>query len=173
MRILYRGSLDSCNYACAYCPFAKRDATREAHERDRREVSRFVEHVRRDQTITGIFFTPWGEALTHRWYQRAIAQLSQLENVEKVAIQTNLSVRPAWLDDARAQRVGIWATFHPTQIERGAFVRRALDYHGRGVSISVGIVGLPEQLDHARALRAELPSEIYVWVNAAKTTHGV
>lgn len=173
MRILYRGSLDSCNYACTYCPFAKKEATREAHERDRCEVRRFVEHVRTDERITGIFFTPWGEALTHRWYQRAIAELSELDHVEKVAIQTNLSVRPGWLDDARAERVGIWATFHPTQIERDAFVRRARDYHARGVSISVGIVGLPEQLEHARALRSELPREIYVWVNAAKKTHGV
>lgn len=172
MRILYRGSLDSCNYACAYCPFAKNEASREAHVRDRREVERFVEHVRGDARITGIFFTPWGEALTHRWYQRAIAELSNLDHVEKVAIQTNLSVRPAWLDDAKPERVGIWATFHPTQIARDAFVQRALEYHARGVSISVGIVGLPEQLEHAEALRAELPREIYVWVNAAKTTHG-
>ena len=59
MRILYRGSLDSCNYACTYCPFAKNDATREAHERDRREVERFVAHIERERERTyGIFFTP-------------------------------------------------------------------------------------------------------------------
>ncbi len=173
LRILYRGSLDSCNYACSYCPFAKNEASREAHERDRRELERFTAHIEQTETRNyGIFFTPWGEALTHRWYQRAIATLSRLDHVEKVAIQTNLSVRPRWLDAARPERVGIWATFHPTQIKRDAFVRRALDYHARGVSISVGIVGLPDQLDHARALRAELPDDIYVWVNAAKTTHG-
>ena len=38
----------------------------------------------------------------------------------------------------------------------------------RGVRFSAGVVGIPAQLDQARALRRALPSEVYLWVNAAE-----
>ncbi|MBY0459784.1 MAG: hypothetical protein K2V38_20890, partial [Gemmataceae bacterium] len=42
----------------------------------------------------------------------------------------------------------------------------------RGVRFSVGVVGLSEHLDEIRALRAELPPEVYLWVNAYKRGRG-
>ncbi len=172
LRILYRGALDSCNYACGYCPFAKKPASRETLATDLTALERFVGHIATtcDRTY-GILFTPWGEALAHRGYQRACAALSQVDHVERVAIQTNLSARAAWLRDARAERVGIWATCHPGQVKRETSVSRAMEYAAAGASLSVGIVGLPEHLEEARALRDELPAAIYVWVNAAKSSH--
>ncbi len=44
----------------------------------------------------------------------------------------------------------------------------ALKLTARGVRYSVGIVGLPEHLAEARAVRAALPPEVYLWVNAAE-----
>jgi MoaA/NifB/PqqE/SkfB family radical SAM enzyme len=48
------------------------------------------------------------------------------------------------------------------------FVGRCSELRERGVRFSVGIVGLPEHLEAARRLRAELPDEVYLWVNAAE-----
>jgi hypothetical protein len=42
LSILYRGPLSSCNYACGYCPFAKRRETAAELARDREALARFV-----------------------------------------------------------------------------------------------------------------------------------
>ena len=96
LSILYRGPLSSCNYDCHYCPFAKHHETAAELADDRRKLRRFVQWVgdRPASDEIRVFFTPWGEALTRRWYQEAIAELSHLPHVRKVAVQTNLSCRP-------------------------------------------------------------------------------
>jgi hypothetical protein len=38
----------------------------------------------------------------------------------------------------------------------------------RGVTFSVGVVGTRENVAHAEALRARLPGDVYLWVNAYK-----
>lgn len=169
LTILYRGPLSSCNYGCDYCPFAKRKESRVEHARDQRALERFVEWVTgRTSDVLSIFFTPWGEALTHRRYRDALVHLSRLPNVRKAAIQTNLSLGTAWAVAGNVARLGLWATYHPTQVSRSSFRRRAVETHGRGIPISVGIVGLRENVVEAEAIRRELPPEIPVWVNAYK-----
>ena len=64
--ILYRGPLSSCNYACGYCPFAKRRDTRAALARDAADLARFVDWVRGQRRALRVLFTPWGEALVRR-----------------------------------------------------------------------------------------------------------
>jgi len=89
--ILYRGSLSSCNYACTYCPFAKTANTREELLADERQLERFVAWVgTQSDRRMGILFTPWGEALLHRYYRRAMLALAAMPHVYRVAIQTNL-----------------------------------------------------------------------------------
>jgi hypothetical protein len=170
--VLYRGPLSSCNYACAYCPFAKRRESREELARDRAALERFTRWIGDRRAPTEVFFTPWGEALIRRAYQGAIVRLSWMPHVAKVAVQTNLSCDPSFLEDADRSRVAIWATFHPTQIERARFVDRLRVVHALGVRISVGVVALDAHLAEAQALRRELPDDVYLWVNAAKRTHG-
>ena len=173
LHVLYRGPLASCNYACSYCPFAKRAESRPERDQDRAALERFVAHVEGASAQRwAIFFTPWGEALVRVGYQRAIRRLSQMPHVERVAIQTNLAVSPRWLRDANAAKVGLWCTFHPTETEQAPFVERVLAHRRSGASVSVGVVGMPEHLEAARALRAALPEDVYLWVNAAKRTHG-
>ncbi len=91
INILYRGPLESCNYDCKYCPFAKKKNTREELRYDAACLEKFVAWVTQQNRDISILFTPWGEALIRRYYQTALVQLSRLVNVKKVAIQTNLS----------------------------------------------------------------------------------
>ena len=75
--VLYRGPLTSCNYACAYCPFAKTANTREELGADAIVLDRFVGWVaEQSDRRVGVLFTPWGEALVHRHYQQAMLRLA-------------------------------------------------------------------------------------------------
>jgi hypothetical protein len=173
LTILWRGPLESCNYGCEYCPFAKKVEGPAELARDRAALARFVEWVEARPAVRpgqrlALFFTPWGEALVRPWYREALARLSRLPHVDKVAVQTNLSVRLDWVEQADPAKLGLWATYHPGEVDRARFVARCLDAVARGVPLSAGIVGLREHLDEAEALRRELPPHVYVWVNAYK-----
>ncbi|MFG1925721.1 STM4011 family radical SAM protein [Cryptosporangium sp. NPDC048952] len=170
LSLLYRGPLASCNYDCAYCPFAKRRDSPATLRADREALERFTDWVTRnpDGDRLSVLFTPWGEGLTRTWYQRALADLSQLPHVGTVAIQTNLSAKFGWMADADFERLALWATYHPTQIAKGNFLARCETLRSRGVRFSVGIVGLPAHYEDARWLRKALPEDVYLWVNAAE-----
>ena len=171
MRILYRGPLASCNYDCPYCPFAKRRDTPAQLRADRVALHRFVDWVRRNpygHDRLSVLFTPWGEGLTRTWYREAIAGLSHVSHVERVAIQTNLAGRLDWLSTVDTTRAALWATYHPGQVSHDAFVARCRRLDGLGVRYSVGVVGLPAHLEPARRLRQALPDTVYLWVNAAE-----
>src|SRR5437773_727854 len=94
LRILYRGPLESCNYGCEYCPFAKKEDAPETLAADENALNRFVDFIaaRPNTDRLSTFFTPWGEALIRPWYRQALIRLTHLPNIERAAIQTNLSV---------------------------------------------------------------------------------
>ncbi|ARE77774.1 MULTISPECIES: STM4011 family radical SAM protein [unclassified Streptomyces] len=168
LTLLYRGPLASCDYDCPYCPFAKRRDTTALLRADRAALERFTDWARsRTEDRLSLLFTPWGEGLVRSWYRRALVELSHLPHVERVAIQTNLSCRTDWLADADPATLALWCTYHPGQTPYDRFLAKVRDLADRGVRHSVGIVGLPENLEHARRLRAALPSHVYLWVNAA------
>lgn len=169
LSILYRGPLSSCNYGCPYCPFAKHVETRAEHETDRRALERFINWVEThggDQI--GIFFTPWGEALIRKRYQEAFIRLTNLPNVVKVAIQTNLSCRLDWVERCDKSKTALWATYHPGETQRQRFLDKCRELRQRGVRFSVGIVGLKEHTAEIEAMRAALPTDVYLWINAYK-----
>lgn len=169
LSILYRGPLSSCNYGCGYCPFAKRRENAAELADDRRALERFVGWVSgRAGDRVSVLFTPWGEALTRRWYREALIGLTHMPQVGRAAIQTNLSRGLDWVDRCDKSRLALWATFHPSQVDRPEFVARCRELDRRGVRFSVGVVGLKEQLPEAEALRRELPTNVYLWVNAYK-----
>jgi MoaA/NifB/PqqE/SkfB family radical SAM enzyme len=168
-RVLYRGPLSSCNYACAYCPFAKRAETHAELEGDRRSLDAFLKWITEQRHCRfGVLFTPWGEALVRRWYQQALVALTRLRHVQRAAIQTNLSCGVDWVNECQLDRLALWATYHPSETNRGAFVGKVRRLHEHGVRLSVGIVGLREHWDEIEALRKELPCEVYLWINAYK-----
>lgn len=171
--ILYRGPLSSCNYACDYCPFAKTRNTRAELADDARRLERFVDWVegRRGERV-GVLFTPWGEALIRRPYRDAMRRLSRMEHVYRVAIQTNLSFGPDWVDGCDLEALSLWTTWHPTQTSMSGFLERVRGYRDRGVELSVGVVGFREAFDEIEQLRRELPADVYLWVNAYKREPG-
>lgn len=169
LSILYRGPLSSCNYACDYCPFAKRAETPEQLAHDRACLDRFVGWVgSRTADALGVLFTPWGEALVRRWYQDALAELTRMPHVTKAAIQTNISCKLDWVEGCDKSKLALWCTFHPTETTRERFLAKCNELIARGVRFSVGVVGLKEHLAEIELLRSELPPDVYLWVNAYK-----
>jgi MoaA/NifB/PqqE/SkfB family radical SAM enzyme len=174
LSILYRGSLSSCNYGCEYCPFAKRSNTAAELAQDKAELDRLVAWVseRDPSDQLGILFTPWGEALIHSYYQQAIVRLSQLPQVRKVAIQTNLSGGLDWVPDCDLDSMALWTTFHPGEVEIDRFLAQCGVLDQYQAKYSVGIVGLKEHQDDALRLRQSLDPAVYLWVNAYKRQVG-
>lgn len=174
LTILYRGPLESCNYGCAYCPFAKKVEGSEALARDRDALARFVSWV--DAQPAGdrlsVFFTPWGEALVRPWYQDALATLTHARAVEKVAIQTNLSSGLKWLARCDTRKLGLWSTFHPEWADRTTFLAQVAAARSAGASLSVGMVGFRRFKEEMAAMRAALPADVYLWINAVKRSGG-
>jgi MoaA/NifB/PqqE/SkfB family radical SAM enzyme len=167
--MLYRGPLSSCNYDCSYCPFAKHHETARELAIDRAALERFVDWVAtRPDDRLGLFFTPWGEALVRRWYQQAFARLTHLPQVWRVAVQTNLSCRLDWINACDASKLGLWCTYHPTQIARDDFLAQCARLTAMNVRHSVGVVGVREHFDDIADLRAALPPTTYLWINAFK-----
>ena len=167
LSLLYRGTLASCNYACGYCPFAKKQDSRAALARDAREVARFTDWVSDQQRPISVLFTPWGEALVRRHYRTAMQTLAALPQVRQVALQTNLSGPLAWLDKMPGlEKIGLWCTYHPGQTTLARFLERCARLDALKVRYSVGVVAMPEHYEAIRALRAALPAQTYLWLNA-------
>ncbi|TWU17857.1 STM4011 family radical SAM protein [Allorhodopirellula heiligendammensis] len=170
-RILYRGSLSSCNYACGYCPFAKTTNTRAELDRDWQQLDRFVDWVEASQRPVGVLITPWGEAIIHRYCREAMIRLSWMDHVHRVVIQTNLSGHLDDLSEARVDRMAIWATFHPDETDLPRFLKRCQTLDDLGIRFSVGVVGFKEHFDAIANLRSRLGSDIYLWVNVPKSSN--
>ncbi|GAB3662977.1 hypothetical protein GCM10027589_26320 [Actinocorallia lasiicapitis] len=168
LTILYRGPLASCDYDCAYCPFAKRRDTPAQLRADRAALERFVTWASEQPFELAILFTPWGEGLVRSWYRDALVRLSLLPHVRRVAIQTNLSHRTSWTEAADPAKLALWTTYHPDQVPYERFLAKSRDLTARGIRHSVGVVGFPEHLGSARRLRADLDPGTYLWVNAAE-----
>lgn len=166
LSILYRGSLLSCNYDCGYCPFAKAQDSRESLANDAAELDRFVQWVSQQTRPIRILFTPWGEALIRRYYQDAIAELGTMRHVERIAIQTNLSLSTSAIERCQSDKLALWCTYHPSQISRQQFIEKCAFLAEQEVRFSVGMVGNRDEIDEIAAMRQALPAEIYLWVNA-------
>lgn len=173
--IQYRGSLKSCNYACSYCPFAKRPGSRRELEKDeaalRRLVSGLSEHSSAFEGKLGILIVPYGEALIHSYYWKEMAALSRLFFVEAVGAQTNLSFQQERClelyekEGGDIRKLRIWGTFHPEMEQPQVFAEKCRYLSARGVRLSVGAVGNPAAIADIRELAALLPEDIYLWIN--------
>lgn len=167
--ILYRGPLSSCNYACSYCPFAKTSNTAAELRTDEACLNRFCDWIEEqaDREI-GVLITPWGEAMIHPSYQRAMTRLSHLPNVYRIAIQTNLSGQLDWLAEADRQTLALWTTWHPTQCTMEAFLGKCHELAALNVRFSVGVVGFNEERAAIAELKEQLPPGTTLWINAYK-----
>lgn len=168
LSILYRGPLSSCNYACSYCPFAKRRENRRQLQVDKLALQRFVEWASLQLHLKlQIFFTPWGEALVRRYYREAIETLCSLEQVSKVVIQTNLSAPLGFAPRCR-EKLAFWATYHPDWTSHDSFLAQCQRLTAWKVDYSVGVVGFSRFREAIARLRKALPESTYLWINAVK-----
>jgi MoaA/NifB/PqqE/SkfB family radical SAM enzyme len=166
----YRGRLASCNYACSYCPFAKRRDTRATLRQDAEDLQRFVDWVGAQSLapFSGmrVMFTPWGEALIRRHYQQAMLRLAAMPHIAQVSAQTNLSGPLTWLASAPSDKLSLWCTFHPSQTSTERFVSRSKTLDDLGIRHSVGVVAMPAHYAAIRELRSALPARVPMWLNA-------
>lgn len=168
LSILYRGPLSSCNYACDYCPFAKRKESRRELEHDRACLLRFADWAEAQNDIRlRIFFTPWGEALTRRYYRETLVRLAAAPQIEKLAVQTNLSSPLAFAAACRG-KLALWATYHPDWGRRERFLAQCRRLEAMGIPFSVGMVGFARFRQEMSEMRASLAPSTYLWINAVK-----
>jgi hypothetical protein len=179
LQVLYRGPLESCNYGCTYCPFAKRREQAAAVRVDRKALTRFVDwacdasNLGARANALEVLFTPWGEALHRARYQKAIGRLLAEPHVPFVGVQTNLSASPKWIEtipvDQRS-KLTLWASWHPTETSLASFVARVQKTQFLGVTVSAGAVGLRENLELIDRLNEDLHKvgSRVQWINAYK-----
>lgn len=170
--ILYRGPLAGCNYRCAYCPFAKQVDAPDVVAEDQCALRRFTDWVAKSSHRISVFFTPRGEVLNHPWCWDAVQRLSHMTNVVRVVAQTNLSCALDRLQHCTREKIALWCTYHPSQVRRDRFLRQCSRLDELGVRYSVGCVGMIEDISQIESLRAQLPPDVYVWVNAHKHQAG-
>lgn len=165
--ILYRGSLDSCNYDCPYCPFAKKKNTREELAYDKQCLERFTNWVAGREETINILLTPWGEGLIRGYYQKAMIDLSHMKHVTKIAIQTNLSCSLNWIDQVDKDAFALWITYHPNEVRFEDFVNKCKILINKGIAFSIGVVGVKDHFEAIERLK-ETITERYIWINAYK-----
>ncbi len=167
--ILYRGRLSGCNYDCGYCPFAKRIDDKDTLSQDATDLMRFVDWIEtRKEDALRILFTPWGEALIRKSYQKALVHLSHLPQIKRVSIQTNLSCALGWIEALNPKTASLWCTYHPSEVSSDKFLEKCQILETAGIRYSVGIVGKKASFEKIAELKERLPEKAYLWVNAYK-----
>ena len=166
LTLSWRGPLESCNYACGYCPFATRPARARVLAADRAALDRFVAWVKAAGRPLRVRLVPYGEAMVHPWYPAALGRLASFPHVEAVSIQTNGSSRPAPIAGP-ADKVTLWVSYHPTETALGPLLARLAAWRALGVRVAVGAVAEPAHRAAIEALAAALP-EGRLWLNAKK-----
>lgn len=172
--IYYRGAIRSCNYKCGYCPFSKVPFSQCLIEKDSIYLSKFIDYVKRSENLRTIMIIPYGEAIIHSHYVQAVMQLSKIDFLETICLQTNLSFdidnfANKMIDqNGNLNKLSFWCTFHPSQTTASEFLIQCKKLLFYGISFSVGTVGDFKQIGEIRKLRKGLPITIYMWVNALK-----
>lgn len=171
LQLYYRGSLNFCNYSCSYCPFSKKKWSERKIQQDKQQLEQFVQQVEKIGFLGAIQIIPYGEAMLHSYYWEAMAQLSAMQKIDYVGIQSNLSFPiEKFLStleklDAKKEKFRIWGTFHPEMVTMEAFVEQCEKIRQAGIGVSVGMVGVPGQLQQVKRMREQLSEECYLWIN--------
>jgi len=172
----YRGSLKSCNYSCNYCPFAKnKNCSKEELADDRKNLEFFVtsllEKTGSDGTKCAVQIVPYGEALIHRYYWKALARLSNNNFIEAAGAQTNLSfdidkmIEEYTRNGGLASKLRLWCTFHPQMVTADRFLSQCRKLSGYGILYCAGAVGNPRDTSQIQYLRQHLPDNVYLFIN--------
>lgn len=170
--IYYRGIATDCNYDCSYCILEK--SKKYSAWDDERYLYKFVNFIRKTKfkEPVSVMFTPHGEALTKDYYYKAIAKLTQSENVAMVSCQTNGSFTTKGLlyklnnNKVNKKKLSLWVTFHPEVVNMGLYdFANTMIELSNIVTISVGAVGVREFGNDLVIMQNILTPKIYYWIN--------
>lgn len=169
--IYYRGSLKSCNYQCAYCPFCKHQSSVRELTDDNKALEQLIRFIEKAVRPISLMITPFGEALIHPYYQEALAYLTTLPQVRAVGCQTNLSLYlPSFLaliaqyrGDLRKLR--LWCSYHPSMVKEESFFAACSILSEAAVPHCVGAVAIAENIVVLKKLKKHLSNDIYFWLN--------
>jgi MoaA/NifB/PqqE/SkfB family radical SAM enzyme len=170
--VLFRTRLEWCNYTCGYCPWNANETRvpAAAFRDDERRLRRILDRVAELPEPVEFFITPKAEYLVLPYWRDAVARLLSLPQVERVTVQTNLSLDvAAFLDRADATKLALWTTYHPSEVsadELEALHAKWRLLRERRVPFSVGVVGTHANLPLLPELRRRLDPAVYLWVNA-------
>ena len=140
-------------------------------EKDRERLFRFVRFLKRQDAKGAVQIVPYGEALIHAYYWRALAQLSRMKEIEAVGAQSNFSFPVEKMlkifisSGGDLQKLRLWGTFHPEMTSARAFLEQCRKLSDCRVLYCVGAVGDPAQIEEIRKLREKLPESVYLWIN--------
>lgn len=172
----YRGSLDSCNYSCSYCPFAKKpQCSRQKLLKDEESLVNFADTVisktNTEKTKCAVQIVPYGEALIYKYYWRELSRLTCSSYIEAAGAQTNLSFNIDNMlglfvkNNGNLSKLRLWCTFHPQMVTESQFLSQCRKLSGYGILYCVGTVGVPDRAESIRRLRKQLPEDVYLWIN--------
>jgi MoaA/NifB/PqqE/SkfB family radical SAM enzyme len=170
--VLFRTRVEWCNYTCSYCPWNAElnRVPAEVFRQDEARLKRVLDRVAELPAPVEFFITPKAEYLILPYWREAVRRLLALPQVERVTVQTNLSLDLApFLDSVAAHKLALWTTYHPSEVDAAGLEKlhakwQLLQY--RRIPFSVGIVGTHDALPHLEALRQRLDRRVYLWVNA-------
>lgn len=172
----YRGSLESCNYVCGYCPFSKNpQSSSKELEKDKENLVEFVSAlIDKENGISrecAVQIVPYGEALIHKYYWQEMARLSRSPLIEAVGAQTNLSfdidtmINTFLENNGIINKLKLWCTFHPSMVTIDKFLSQCNKLLVYNINYCAGATADPGQINNIRILRRCLPDKIYLWVN--------
>lgn len=170
--IYYRNFLKYCNYTCSYCPFSKGNLDAISLKKEKKYLYKFIDYIKNSRHKFRLFFAPRGELLIHDMYKEAFTVLSKMENVIEIVVQTNLSSSLDWIEFANRDKLILWTTYHPQQVERDAYFEKVKCLISKKAKFAIGIVGVKENFEDIRAMSEFLNSldagKPYFWINAYK-----
>lgn len=140
-------------------------------EKDREEWFRFVEAMEQKTSCRAILVVPYGEALIHEYYWEGLARLSKCPGIRAVGAQSNFSFPVIQMleryehSGGRIDKLRLWGTFHPEMVTVDAFLSQCRILRQKGISFCAGGVGVPQNIELLRQLRAGLPEDVYFWLN--------
>lgn len=140
---------------------------------DAAALQRFVDAVccKYAQTPLTILIIPYGEALIHSYYWKALAKLTSCDHILAVGCQTNLSFSIETMlqhfthNGGCKEKLRLWCTFHGSMTSEEAFAAQCHSLKNQRIAFSAGAVGDPSQLEAMVRLRKLLPDSVYLWIN--------
>lgn len=170
--LYYRNFYKYCNYKCYYCPFSKYEFDKLKLEKDKKYFEKFIRFLEQSNEKYKIFIAPRGEILNFEHYQSGINELTFLENISEVVIQTNLSGNLAWSEYTNKEKLVFWTTYHPDEVRLEDFFSNLQILDKNRIQFSVGVVGIKANFNNIKKLKEKMKLlkniKSYLWINAYK-----